>query len=248
MPETSLIIIGGSLAILLGIFIYARMRRKHLYAGEAQSEYIEGLNYLIAGDNQQALKKLKNTVHIDTDYIDAYIKIGDILRCSGSPENAIKIHKDLLVRPKLSEDQKISIHKSTAQDYKEAKEFGFAIQACEKILEIDKYNKWAKDWQLKMYEQMGDWQGAYDHLRKNNLVPKEQKSPLLACYKLELGKQCASKKSESEAQSVYREALKQDSGCVGAYIELADSLMRENKGDDAVSVLKKLLQVKSELS
>jgi len=52
----------------------------------------------------------------------------------------------------------------------------------------------------------------------------------------------AGKNHEREGRLCFREAIKLDDQCVAAYLELADSYMRENRLDSAVTSLKKLLQ------
>ena len=58
--------------------------------------------HAMVGDKKRALEKLRLAAIKDTSNIDAYLKIGDILRENGKVENAIKIHRQLTVRKGLS--------------------------------------------------------------------------------------------------------------------------------------------------
>ncbi len=62
--------------ILAGIYYFLkRPKRKG-----CNVEYTTALNYLIIGEKKKALEKLREAVRLNTGNIDAYIKIGDVLR------------------------------------------------------------------------------------------------------------------------------------------------------------------------
>ncbi len=236
-----LLIIIGILAIVLILVLWVFRKRKAV-TGEARTEYIAGLNFLLSDEKDKALEKLRSTVRMDTEFIDAYIKIGDILRSQGAADGAIKIHRDLLVRPTLSDAQRIAVNKALAKDYQAAQNYHQALQACDYILDVEHGNAWAKDLQLSIFEEMGDWQSAYNAVRKNNKLPKEEKNTRLACYKVEQGRQSAELNHEHDARTHYREAIKLSPDCVQGYLELADSYMREKRASDALDALKTLIR------
>ena len=72
---------------------------------------------LVRGDSDNAIRLLRDVVKQDTNHLDAYLQLGDILREQGNSQNAIKIHQSLTVRPGLDEKLQIQIHQSLAQDY-----------------------------------------------------------------------------------------------------------------------------------
>jgi len=232
----------GLVAVILFIVLILMLRKKRKGMGEAQTEYIAGLNYLISGDKELALKKFRETVRLDTEFIDAYIKIGDILRDLGAADQAVKVHRDLLVRSHLTPKDRLAILKSLALDYKAISQYEKALMYCEQILEIDKNNEWAKSLQLEIYEQMGDWAGAYEVVKKSNRFSKEEKKKRLAKYKIEQGRQLVELGRERDARVQFREAIKLDPECVAGYLELADSYMREKREKDALSTLDKFIK------
>ncbi len=237
MDNIQLVALVGVVTAVL-IFLFAVVfRRKGGQKGEAQLNYIAGLNYIIAGEKDKALEKLQATVRLDTDFVDAYVKIGDILRQSGAPDKALKIHRDLAVRPVLPDDQRIGVMKALAQDYQALRQWQQALSACENILSTDRRNQWALDMQLSLYEEMEDWQAAHDIIRKNNRYSKQEKSPRLAAYKVEQGLQNIRAKREHDGRVCFREAIKEDPACIPGFLELADSYIREERSKDALEVL-----------
>ena len=107
-----LILILISLGIL-GFFIFRKPKKKQ----PTQTIYTKALNAIIQGETKVALKHLKDVVKQDTDHIDAYLQIGNILREEGNIQAAIKIHRSLTVRPNLSRGVYRQIHKSLALDH-----------------------------------------------------------------------------------------------------------------------------------
>ena len=79
-----LILILISLGIL-GFFIFRKPKKKQ----PTQTIYTKALNAIIQGETKVALKHLKDVVKQDTDHIDAYLQIGNILREEGNIQSAI---------------------------------------------------------------------------------------------------------------------------------------------------------------
>ena len=99
--------------ILVIAFYYFRPKKKL----PTESIYTKALNAIIQGDKKIALKHLKDVVKQDTNHIDAYLQLGNILREEGNIEAAVKIHRSLTMRPNLQKEALRQIHKSLALDY-----------------------------------------------------------------------------------------------------------------------------------
>lgn len=228
--------------ILLFSVVMLLFRKKPKHKQSIQAEYISGLRAMIDGDLDTALERLRNVVRRDTDYIDAYILIGNIFREKKMYENAVKVHRDLLVRPNLNTEQHKAILSSLVLNYKYNNQPKWALSTCDKLLDIDKKNKEAQNIKLGLYEDMGDWQGAFDVLKKSNSFSKEQKNVRLAAYKVEQGLQLVDLQEEHDARVRFREAIKQDNTFFPAYEQIVHSYIRENRKKDALKELKRLIQ------
>lgn len=243
MNDQIILLAGLALVLLLLIIIFSLLlKRRRAKAPEALDEYIAGLNLLIAGEKEKALDRLRQTVRINTNFIDAYVKIGDILREMGSADRAVKIHRDLLVRSNLSIEQNISILKSLAQDYYKEKKYQQVISVCDEIFKRDRDNKWAVDLLLNVHEETGDWNAAFDLLKKSEKLDKKSKAVRLANYKVEHGIQLTKQAREHDGRVAFRDAIRLDPHCGSAHLELAESYIREERYKDALTALKKLLQ------
>ena len=112
---------------------------------------------LVRGDSQNAIRLLRDVVKQDTNHLDAYLQLGDILRDEGNSQNAIKIHQSLTVRPGLDDKLQIQIHQSLAKDYLSLNEISLAKKEAEMILNIDKKEFWATEFLLDLAEKSHDW-------------------------------------------------------------------------------------------
>ena len=95
----NLIIVLTVLAIVAagGDFAYYTSRAKP--RKNSDSLYTDALNAIVRGDSDGAMRLLRDVVRQDTDHLDAYLQLGDILREEGNPQQAIKVHHSLTVRP-----------------------------------------------------------------------------------------------------------------------------------------------------
>ncbi len=227
--------------ILVALTTIAIFRQRRTSPSSARELYIRGLNQLLFGDEQQALETLQRVVRMDSDLIDPYIHIAEILQRKQNYESSIKVLRDLLARTNLAADQKKLIIKNLAINYRQNGQYQWALLACDHLLMVDKKDEWANNYKIELYEELGDWQKAFDALKKNHRKDKKQKEKRLACYKVEQGLQLADAQKNHEARLCYREAMKRDSRCYPAYYFLVKSYVREQRAKDALKELKRLV-------
>jgi len=245
MTTTYIIAAIAFIIIIAVIYIVFKMPKQKK---DSNVEYTKALNYLITGEKNKALQKLRETVRLDTNNIDAYIKIGDILREQGSPDRAIKIHRGLTIRPELRSSHKITILESLIKDYQAAEKYDLAVQAGQKLLEITNHDAWAEEIMLQLYEGARDWEKAYETLKKIQKLRGQKNSQLLALYKVESGLKLIEQGKERDGRIKFREAIKLDKKCPPAYLYLSDSYIRENRYSDALTELERFSTQTPQLS
>jgi len=244
----TLIYMGGGIVIITVLVIIYFLLRIPKKQKDATVEYTTALNYLIIGEKNKALEKLRESVRLDTDNIDAYIKIGDILREQGAGDRAIKVHRGLTVRRNLTSGQKADILKSLIKDYQAIDKYDRAILVCQKLLELIHNEVWGQEIMLKLYEESGDWDRAFDTRKKIQKTRGEKDGQLLALYKVESGLKRIEDGRERDGRIKFREAIKLDKKCPPAYLYLSDSYIRENRYRDALIELKKFVTLVPQLS
>lgn len=245
---TTLMYIGIGIAVIIILAITYYFLRMPQKTKDATIEYTTALNYLIIGEKKKALEKLREAVRLNTSNIDAYVKIGDVLRELGSIDRAIKIHRGLIVRQNLTSGQKIDILESLIKDYQVTERYDRAIPVCEKLLEMTNQDVWALEIMLKLHEGSKDWEKAFETLKKIQKARGQKNNQLLALYKVESGLKCIEEGRERDGRIKFREAIKLDKKCPPAYLYLSDSYIRENRYDDALTELEKFSSQAPQLS
>ncbi|MBN2000394.1 tetratricopeptide repeat protein [candidate division KSB1 bacterium] len=248
MLDLIYIVAAGFFVVLFVALWFLLSSKKKSRSGNAQAKYIQGLNYLLAEEKQKALEALRAAVRLDTDNVDAYIRIGSTLRELGQPQNAIKIHRDLLVRSLLSHDQRNQVYENLAVDYYENGQYEEALSTSEKLISLMRKSDWIHDFQLAILEKMHDWERAIEIVKKHAKSPRAQKNRRLSAYKLEQGIVLAKSGKEHAGRLLFREAMKIHPGCLAAYLQLAESYIRQDRNQDAIDALLKLIQYNPEYS
>ena len=105
-----------ALAVSAGVIFYI-FSFKSVKQPRTDILFTNALNSMVRGDTAEAVRILRQVVKQDSDHVRAYLQLGNILR-DENPEQAIKIHQSLTVRPNLSLEMKVDIHRSLANDYK----------------------------------------------------------------------------------------------------------------------------------
>jgi lipopolysaccharide biosynthesis regulator YciM len=237
------------LAIIALIFIYIyydRVKRdKH---GSDPTHYIDGLKALLDGQDDLAFKKFREAVTEDTNNVDAYVRIGNILRKYNKQDKALQVHKDLTIRHGLSVDDKKRILRALAEDFIALGNTTSALTALVELQSLDGESRWANDRLLEIYIQMGEWEKAFDVKEKIIKVDDSKPKSRLAIYKFLQGEQLYNKKEYHKARILFKEALGIDSTCIPAYIFIGDSYLAENREEDAVAFWKKLIDTTPDAS
>ena len=143
-----IIIVIGSLCIF---YFYFKPSRKN-----TETNYMDALNAILMADKRKAIVLLSNIVKKDSEHINAYLQLGNLLR-EDDPDRAIKIHQMLTVRQNLPKETRIEILKSLSLDYDKTGEFLKAKVEAERILKIEKSNLWASSFLLSIAEKTEDW-------------------------------------------------------------------------------------------
>lgn len=242
---TALYIGIGILAIIIiGVVIY--LIKRPARSTDASLQYTTALNYLIVGDRKKALDQLRQAVRFDSHNIDAYLKIGDILRDEGMIDRAIKIHRGLTIRHDLQSGQKIDILESLIKDYQAAGKYDRAIKVADHLVEMANEEEWALEIRLKLLEAAGEWEKAVEELKQLQKLKGHKDKSLLSMYKVEAGLKLTKEGKERDGRLKFREAIKMDKNCPPAYLYLSDSYIRENRYDDALTELKKFMTQSSD--
>ena len=206
------VIIGGL------TFFYFQPKQQ----AKTESIYTDALNAMVRGDKRTALKHLRDVVKQDTNHIDAYLQMGDILREEGNAQAAVKIHQSLTVRPNLKNDVKLHIHKSLALDYEQLSQLAKARREVELLLKLDKKNLWANEFLLALFEKQRDWDKATQISKTIQKVKQSQDSNQIARFLVFKGMDKLEKGKIEEAIRIFESAIKTAPEFEKTYLCLGD--------------------------
>lgn len=165
-----IIIIVALIAIILYSFLYQQREKV-----TGHRPYLEGLLALLENNEDLAMKKLKDTVSIDSSLIDAYIILGDLYRKRGDIPRAIQIHQSLTVRPTLKKHEEKKIYFALVEDSLHANRPNKAVSFLKEILKIDKKDKQAQALILKIHEDMENYGDCINMYEEGRIKPKQEK-------------------------------------------------------------------------
>ncbi len=199
------------------------------------ASYARAIAALLARDDDAALRHLTETVRADSDNVEAYLWLGDILRRRGDVDRALAIHRELSVRhiadPALAE----RIHEALVRGYIASGKHAHAILAAEKMRSINRQSKTAMELLADVHEALHDWDRAYEVVEDVAKLTGRG-APYLAAYKAYAARDYHQRGLTREALQWYKDALRLDGKCLPALLGLGDVYYADGKLDQAISL------------
>ena len=215
--------------VVSGIAYFLYLKVNPSKSSNIKELYSEGLDMLVSGKRLSAYNNFKEIIEKDSNNVMAYLRLGQILRENGNNIKAIKVHKNLLLRKKLSSYELIELHKNLSQDYYNMDNKKESIAECIKILSIDKKNDWAIRQIVKLYKENDDWINAEKYLNVYyDEYPDKKNKSKIALYKVHQAKNEIKNKDFSQARQYLDDAIKLDNENSIIYFFMAKSYSEES--------------------
>lgn len=225
----SISILVLTLVIVLAALISYYMLRTNTGTKTGYKDlYSEGLDLLVTGRLKDAYQNFKVLVQRDTNNIKAYLKLGQVAREGGNPQQALKIHNSLSLRKNLTHFEQIELAKNLALDYEHLEKYKDAIDRCQQLLKLEKNNEWALTHLVKFYRSIEDWGSAGENLsrlQKSTGRPNQRK---IALYKIQEGRIVLKAADYKKARTLFEAALKIDKDIGAAYYFIGNSFAKES--------------------
>ena len=233
-----------TIVILIGLGFVAYMGWERMSTNRKRPDaslYVEALRDLLDGFKERAFGKLRQVVAEDSNNIDAYLRLGQILREHNRADRALQVHKDLTLRTGLSTSQKAQILWQLAEDYQATNDAATALEALTELTELQPNNHAAFSRLLAAQKTAGRWEEAYDTAVKLLKLESNKSKKPLAPLKFQQGKALYEKREYHKARIVFKEAIGLDPQFVPAYLAIGDSYSEEQRSEDAVNFWVKLI-------
>jgi len=209
-----------ALALSAGILFYF-FSVKSVKQPKTDRLFTDALNSMVRGDMAEAVRILKQVVKQDSDHVRAYLQLGNILR-DDNTEQAIKIHQSLTVRPNLSAEMKVDIHRSLANDYKKIGSYTKAKKEAEQILAIEKRNLWSLNFLIDISKENQNWDEAALWTKQLKRVTGRKNKNDEARFDVYRGLDCLKNSQLEDAKLLFEKSIKVSPDFGLAYRYLGD--------------------------
>lgn len=227
------------MAAMVFYLVYDRFSKPHKEDHNAQ--YVDALKDLLDQRTEAAFTKLRQVVADDSTNLDAYLRLGQILRDYKKPQQALQVHKDLTLRGGLTLDEKTSILKQLYADYMALDDLDMAEAALKEITQIKSKDHWAQTRLLDLQRKRQKWDEAYNTAVMLLKIEENKSKKPLAVFKYQMGLDLYHKREYHKARILMKEAIGFDPKFVDAYLSIGDSYCKENRFEDAVNFWNKMI-------
>jgi len=239
--EVAAAVAGVLVAVLAGM-IWRRRRSGGKLRGEFDA-YADALRALLSDDLDQAVRSLTRAAEINSDRGGTYLALGRLLRRRGEFDRALRLHRNLSVRPGLPVDLKLESEREAARDELEAKRPREALALIDALIE-----KHRKDPELlEMAEQahvaLGEWNAALDVGRRLDRATGEARPALRAHLLAESGRQLVAEGDLPAAKKALQKAIDAHPESVEAIAALGEAYLAEAKPKKAVGTWERILDL-----
>ncbi|HDZ89680.1 MAG: tetratricopeptide repeat protein [Deltaproteobacteria bacterium] len=238
-------IIALLIGLILGSLIGSSSRKEtgKALVNRGDKSFFKGIQYLLSNDHDQAIEEFTKSVQVNSDTIETYVALGNLYRSKGDIDRAIRIRHNIILRPNIDEQIKIRAIFDLAMDYRKG---GFLNRALKTFLEVAE--KSPGDVEVlkeieRIYEELRDWEKAYETRQKIARLDKGDHRNILAHYLVEMGKVCHEKGDLGRARALFTKAISTHRRCVDAYLHLGDLYFERQEHKKAIAVWKKVVEI-----
>jgi lipopolysaccharide biosynthesis regulator YciM len=235
-------IIVAVVVVAAAFFWYLGVRRARSKKRAAEeTPYRTGLDALIAGDSEAALRHLTQAVRDDPRNVDAYVKLGNILRERGQVRQAVQIHRELLVKRKLPPAVRSETIKSLARDLAAAGRWREVLEHLATLPRSERSDPVVLALTRDAYAAAGDLEKAAQAHRDMLKGGPVAGQPSTGVYRAHLGLVALKRGETRIAKGELQAAVKEDPGAALAYVHLGDIAVLEEDTERAVAYWMRLV-------
>jgi lipopolysaccharide assembly protein B len=231
-------------ALFFGLgWLAARVDIKQLLSESRQlpRSYFKGLNFLLNEQPDKAIEAFIEVVKVDPETVELHFALGSLFRRRGETERAIRMHKNLLERSDLGEEQRLHAMRELGEDYLKA---GLLDRAEEMFIKLkgSPHRAVALKFLLEIYQQEKDWMKAVDAALELEKDSGQSAQKEIANYYCELAVSEATHSRPEAAKRHLDSALSAHRKCARANVILGDVLAASGDHPGAIEAWKRIEQ------
>jgi lipopolysaccharide biosynthesis regulator YciM len=233
-----------ALPLFFGLgWLAARIDIKHLLleSRNLPRAYFKGLNFLLNEQPDKAIDAFIEVVRVDPETVELHFALGSLFRRRGETERAIRMHKNLLDRADLGDEQRLYALFELGQDYLRA---GLLDRAEEVFVRLQKGTRRGEALKalLEIYQQEKDWTKAINIAGQLERESGQSSQKEIANYYCELAALDATHSRRDEAMRHLEQALAANRKCVRANVVLGDLYAAAGDNARAIEAWKQIEQ------
>jgi len=181
-----------------------RLGRRRLPA-----DYFAGLNFLINEQPDRAVEVFMRMVDVDRETVEIHFALGSLFRRRGEVDRAIRVHQNILDRPKLDPEQRELALLELAIDYLRAGLLDHSERMFQVLIASDTHRVTALRSLTRIYEQQRDWPQAIATHRQLAANGGPAQASAVAHYHCELAEAARAAGQIDEARGHLRAARRE---------------------------------------
>ncbi|MEW5914364.1 MAG: tetratricopeptide repeat protein [Thermodesulfobacteriota bacterium] len=210
--------------------------------------FMRGISHLMADHTDQAIEEFTKAVTLNSDTVETYVVLGNLFRQKGEIERAVRIRQSIIARPNLDASAHLQAMFDLGLDYKKGGLFNRAADAFDEVLKADPRHVEACRQIATLYEEMRDWERAFEARRRLDKLTHSDSREVLAHYKTEYGKELMVSGQLDRAEEALTQAINVHKNCLDAYLHLGDLELARGRARRALNVWKKAVNLSPEFS
>ncbi|MBK1649138.1 lipopolysaccharide assembly protein LapB [Rhabdochromatium marinum] len=204
--------------------------------------YFRGLNYLLNEQPDKAIDVFLELAEVDRETAETHLALGALFRRRGEVDRAIRIHQDLMARPKLTSQQRAFALYELGLDYMRAGLLDRAESLFNELVEMRLHLQPALRALIDIYQQEKDWSRCLDIARQLEATGETPLRNEIAQFHCELAEQCLRDQDTGAARRHLQDAQQVDSDCIRASLLQAQMDMARGDAKAALALYARVVE------
>ena len=205
--------------------------------------YFRGLNFLLSEQPDKAIEAFLEAAEVDPETAELHFALGNLFRRRGEMDRAIRVHKYLVNRDGLSEDQRLTALCELGHDYLRAGLLDRAEKMFQRLLSTPRQEE-AQYHLIDVYQQEREWGKAIEIANALPDSADHKWSCILAQFHCELASEHLLYKRYGAAQRQRDTALSINRRCIRAFILQSDLALAQGRTQEAFASWQRIAQQK----
>ncbi|MDQ6990236.1 MAG: heat-shock protein [Mariprofundaceae bacterium] len=191
------------------------------------SALLRGIHHLLSDKPSLAIQDMVEVARLRSESIEVYMALGEMFLSQGEIGRAVRIHQNILARPKVPQPLYIQAHFALANDFQTGGLLDRALRHYQKVLDVQSDHLDALIASLRIREMSHEWKEAESLLSRIERLQNQDNSLHGAYLCAEMAEESLQQGNHTQARQHAEQALQMSDDCIHAYlimiaIELAE--------------------------